>query len=85
MKFERGQVSIFGGFNRLSGSYALIDNGSVALGELVSTRMVGPPEFMELERDFSKAMTSVNGFHVQGNELQLLRSGDVVAEFRTGE
>jgi len=85
MKFERGKISLFGGINRLSGSYALIDNGSVALGELAGTRMAGPPERMELERDFSRAMTTVNGFHVQGNELQLLCSGDVVAEFRTGE
>jgi predicted amidohydrolase YtcJ len=85
MIFERGTVAIFGGVNRLSGSYALIDNGSLTLGELVSTKRAGPAELMELERDFSNTMTSVNGFHVQGNALQLLRGGDVVAEFRAGE
>jgi heat shock protein HslJ len=83
MKFERGKLSIFGGINRLSGSYALIDNGSVVLGQLVSTRMAGPPELMELERSFSKTMASVNGFHVEGNQLQLLSGGSVVAEFRS--
>ncbi len=37
MKFERGRLSLFGGVNRLSGSYALIDNGSIVLGDLMST------------------------------------------------
>jgi predicted amidohydrolase YtcJ/heat shock protein HslJ len=82
MKFERGKLSIFGGVNRMSGSYALIDNESVTLGQLVSTRMAGPPELMELERDFSKTMASVNGFHVEGNQLQLLSGDSVVAQFR---
>jgi heat shock protein HslJ len=85
MKFQRGKVAIFGGVNRLSGSYALIDNGSVTLGQLVSTKMAGPPDLMELERNFSKTMASVNGFHVNGNKLQLLSGGSVVAEFRTAE
>jgi predicted amidohydrolase YtcJ len=85
MKFERGKLSIFGGVNRMSGSYALIDNGSVTLGQLVSTKMAGPPELMELENNFSRTMASVNGFHVDGNELQLLSGDSVVAEFRFKE
>ena len=83
IKFERGKLSIFGGVNRLSGSYALIDNGSVVLGQLVSTKMAGPPEAMALEHNFSKTMASVNSFHVRGNQLQLLSGGSVVAEFRS--
>ena len=82
MKFERGKLAIFGGVNRMSGSYALIDNGSVTLGQLVSTKMAGPSVLMELERNFSEIMVSVNGFHVRGNKLQLLSDGRVVAEFR---
>jgi predicted amidohydrolase YtcJ/heat shock protein HslJ len=85
MKFERGKLAMFGGVNRMSGSYALIDNGSVTLGQLVSTKMAGPPDLMELERNFAETMASVNGFHVSGNKLQLLSDGRVVAEFRTGE
>jgi heat shock protein HslJ len=69
----------------MSGSYALIDNGSVILGQLVSTKMAGPPERMELESNFSKIMASVDGFHINGNQLQLLSGGRVVAEFRTGK
>ncbi len=42
MKFEHGKVSVFGGVNRMSGSYALVGD-SVTLGELVSTKMAGHP------------------------------------------
>ncbi|MCU0707556.1 MAG: amidohydrolase family protein [Pirellula sp.] len=82
MKFERGRVSIFGGVNRLSGSYALAGE-SVTLGELISTRMAGPPDAMELESQFAKIMSSVDGFHVRGDDLELLTAGQVVAKFRT--
>jgi predicted amidohydrolase YtcJ/heat shock protein HslJ len=85
MKFERGKLAIFGGVNRMSGSYALIDNGSITLGQLVSTKMAGPSDLMELERNFSEIMVSVNGFHVRGNKLQLLSDGRVVAEFLARE
>lgn len=82
MKFERGRVSIFGGVNRLSGAYALIGE-SVTLGELISTRMAGPPDAMELESQFAKVMSTVDGFHVRGDNLELLSAGQVVAKFRT--
>jgi heat shock protein HslJ len=84
MKFSQGKVSIFGGVNRLSGSYALVGE-SVTLGELMSTRMAGPPVLMELESSLSKALASVDGFHVAGQKLQLLSQGKKVAEFSTGE
>ncbi len=85
MKFERGKLSLFGGVNRLSGSYALIDNGSIVLGDLMSTRMAGPPERMELERELSTTLATINAFHVQGNQLQLLRNDEIVAEFQVQE
>jgi len=85
MKFEGGKLSIFGGVNRLSGSYALIDNQSVTLGQLVSTRMAGPPELMELEQKFSQTMARVDAFHVAGNQLDLLSGGEVVASFKAKE
>jgi heat shock protein HslJ len=84
MKFANGKVSIFGGVNRLSGSYALVGE-SVTLGELMSTRMSGPPSLMELETSFSKTMSAVDGFHVSGKDLELLSMGSVVAKFRAAE
>ncbi|MGB6223706.1 amidohydrolase family protein [Haloferula sp.] len=82
MNFSGGKLSIFGGINRLSASYALVGK-SVTMGEIVSTRMAGPPELMELESKFAKALASVNNFHVHGNELELFADGDIVATLRS--
>ncbi len=84
MKFERGRVSIFGGVNRMGGLYALVGE-SVTLGDLMSTRMAGPPDLMELESSFAKVMATVDGFHVSGNRLELLSAGTVVAVFKTSQ
>ncbi len=84
MKFAKGRLAIFGGINQLSGSYALVHD-KVTMGEIMSTRMAGPPELMELESNFAKALRSVNGFHVHGNELELLSDGSVVATFGSAE
>ncbi len=84
VKFEQGKLTIFGGVNRLSGSYVL-SGESVLMGDLVSTQMGGPPELMELEANFSKAMASVDGFHVNGRDLELLSAGTVIAKFKTRE
>jgi predicted amidohydrolase YtcJ/heat shock protein HslJ len=84
MKFARGRLSIFGGINRLSGSYALVGD-SVTMGEISSSRMSGPPELMELENAFARVLRSVDGFHVHGTRLELLRKGTVLATFRLQE
>ena len=84
MKFSGGKVSIFGGVNRLSGSYALVGE-SVTMGEIVSTKMAGPPELMALENKLAAALKQVNGFHVHRNSLELLSNGDTVATFQTDE
>jgi predicted amidohydrolase YtcJ/heat shock protein HslJ len=84
IKFEKGRVAVFGGVNRVSGSYALVEE-SVTLGELVSTKIAGPAEAMELETSFIKALSSADSFHVHGNALELLSGGKVVAEFHLKE
>jgi hypothetical protein len=84
MKFAHGKLTIFGGINRLSGSYALV-GGSVTMGKLVSTKMAGPPALMELERHFAKTLATVDGFDVIGNELTLSTEGAVAATFRSVE
>ena len=80
MKFSHGQLSVFGGINRLSGSYALVGD-AVTIGQLVRTKMAGPPALMELEDTFAGALATVDGFHVHGNELELSRKGSIVATF----
>jgi heat shock protein HslJ len=82
IKFEGGKVSVFGGVNRISGSYALLGTQGVLLGQLSSTKMAGPPELVMLEREFSAGLASVDAFHVEGNRLDLLRGDEVIATFR---
>ena len=83
MKFEHGRVSVFGGINRLTGSYALVGN-VVVKGALLSTKMAGDPALMERESDLGNALASVGAFQVSGDELILSSQGTVVAKFRSG-
>ena len=80
MKFSHGKLAVFGGINRLSGSYALVGD-TVTMGQLISTKMAGPPALMELESTFAKVLASVDGFSVKGNELSLSSNGSVVSTF----
>ena len=84
MKFEHGKLAIFGGINRLTGSYALVDD-SVTLGSLVSTKMAGDSKVMELESNLAKTLAAVDAFRVNGNELTLSSKGSIVATFRSGQ
>ncbi|MBB1089652.1 amidohydrolase family protein [Lysobacter sp. SG-8] len=84
MLFESGRLAIFGGVNRLTGSYALVRD-SVTMGDLASTRMAGPPDLMELEGSFARTLKAVDAFHVHGDELTLLSDGKVVAVFQAAE
>jgi len=81
IKFSGGKLAMFGGINRLNASYALVHD-TVTMGDIISTKMAGPPELMELENEFAKTMASVNNFHVHGDELELLKDTDIVATFR---
>ena len=82
IKFSHGKLSVFGGINRLTGSYALVRN-TVTMGNLASTKMAGPPKLMELEDNFARALRAVDAFQVSGNKLTLSTDGKVVAVFRT--
>lgn len=84
MMFAKGRLNIFGGVNRLSGSYALIRD-TVTMGELVSTKKAGPPELEELERIFTMTLGDVDGFLVHANQLSLLSKGVVVVTFHATE
>ena len=85
IQFQGGKLSVFGGINRITGSYALLGNQSLVLGELASTRKAGSPELGEIESEFSSALASVDAFHVEGKRLDLLKGTEVVAVFRSDE
>jgi predicted amidohydrolase YtcJ/heat shock protein HslJ len=80
MQFSHGRLAVFGGVNRLTGSYALIED-RVVMGDLVSTKMAGDPALMELERKFAKTLASVDAFSVSGDALTLLSKGEATATF----
>ena len=84
MKFSGGRLAMFGGINRLNGSYALV-NDAVIMGQLISTRMAGSPELMKLENEFAKVMASVDKFHVHGTELELFSGPKVVATLHSND
>ena len=84
MMFSHGKLSVFGGINRLTGSYALVRN-TVTMSDLASTKMSGPADLMELEGNFAKMLRGVDSFKVSGNELMLLTEGNIVAVFHSSE
>ena len=60
----------------------MVDN-SVTLGSLVSTKMAGDPQAMELEKNLAKTLASVDAFQVNGDDLMLSSKETVVAKFRS--
>jgi len=85
IQFQGGKLSVFGGINRITGSYALLSNQSVVLGELAGTRIAGSPDLSKIETEFSSTLAAVDAFHVEGKRLDLLKGSQVVAVFGTDE
>jgi hypothetical protein len=83
MKFEHGNLEIFGGINRLTANYILIKQSkSVTISSVVSTKMAGDPRLMELEKNLANTLKSVDGFNVTEKDLELLSKEVVVAKFQ---
>lgn len=70
--FDQGRMSGRVGVNSFTGSFS-IDDQTVVIGPLASTRMAGPPEMMNLEARFN---SRVNGEHVVLLEDDQLILGD---------
>jgi heat shock protein HslJ len=73
-----GKVSGFASINRFSGSMQWDDQGKIQWSPLLSTRMAGPPESMNQEGTFLKALPrvrclSLDGIHLraQGEDKQV--------------
>ncbi len=76
------------GVNRYNGSYAITiySNGDVKsdnsqaglkIGDLISTKMAGPNEWMQLEDSYLNTLSKVDNYQVSAYEL-LLRQGEKV-------
>ncbi len=80
LRFTDDTITGNGGVNRLSGA-AKIENGRVAVGPLLSTRMAGPPALMAQEDAIIRALDAVRTWSIAGGDL-LLQDADGVARIR---
>lgn len=79
-----GRVSGFGGVNRLAGGLDLeaLTKGDFKLGQMISTKMAGPPESMQLEDRFTRLLGEVTGFKLgSGDSLSLTKGGASLLDF----
>jgi len=78
LDLEESRVAGSGGVNRLMGSFALSED-ELRFGQLATTRMAGPENAMQLERDFLAALERVTSYELAGRLLTLLADDDVAA------
>ena len=79
IQFEEGrQLRGHGGCNRFSGSYELED-GSLQVGPLRSTRMACPEPAMSFEISFMEALQTPSNASLVGNKLFLRTAQDVIS------
>ncbi len=84
---EAGKVNGFAGVNRYGGSLSAeaLAEGVFFLGPIVSTRMAGPREAMDLETRFLRTLEEASSFRVLDDELVLEAGGKSLLRFtRTG-
>jgi heat shock protein HslJ len=66
-------VSGFGGVNRISSALDVeaVPKGEFKLGPIISTKMAGPPEAMEVEGRFTRLLGEAASFELAGDTLTL--------------
>ena len=78
---EKKRVTGYSGVNSFLGGYSSGD-GALRFSPLASTRRAGPPELMELESVFLKALAETRSYRITRDRLELLDSGGrTVARF----
>jgi len=78
-----GRLSGFSGVNRFTGGLdvAALAEGRFVTGPLVSTRMAGPAEAMDLERRYLEALGRPSSVRIVRDALVLVEDGKVLARF----
>lgn len=81
----KGTVSGRSAVNGYSGAVAIEELGSGAfeLSPLASTMMAGPPERMELEARYFKALGNVKRWRIEAGALQLTDGVNTLARFKS--
>jgi len=74
LQAEPQRVAVFGGVNRLSGTYTM-EGAALTITALISTRMAGPAEAMGTEASFSRVLNGVRSWALVEGQLELTGSG----------
>lgn len=85
---EANTVSGFSGVNHFSAGYSIIlpvqdgkeqhELGTLSIGDIITTKVAGPDDYMTLERTFISLLAKVNAFHVTEYDLELLQDDKVI-------
>lgn len=70
---EKKRVTGYGGVNSFFGGYET-SGDELRMPRLASTRRAGPPELMQLEAAFFKALSATAFYRIGGDKLDLLDS-----------
>ncbi|CAB1057554.1 hypothetical protein D1BOALGB6SA_2307 [Olavius sp. associated proteobacterium Delta 1] len=69
---ENGRVSGKATLNRYSGNLKLQDDGEIIWSKaFIMTRMAGPPELMQQETDFTRALMQTSRMYLKDSQLVL--------------
>jgi len=82
--FDPGKKRVTGysGVNNFFGGYSKSDH-ELRMPRLAATRRAGPPELMDLESAFFKALAATRSYRIADDELELLDTdGRTIARFR---
>ena len=79
---KKKRVTGYGGVNNFFGTYD-VSGHELRMPRLASTRRAGPPELMNLESAFFKALSATAFYRISGDNLELLDSSESnLARFR---
>ena len=78
-----GRVNGFSGVNRFGGSVESAEAGELHFGQMMSTKMAGPPEQMTLESSFLSALTRADRYAVADGKLNLSAGATTVIQFKS--
>ena len=74
-EFKDGRVGGKSAVNQYGGPYTAGDDGSLSVGDLVSTMMAGPEPDMRAEGAYLKLLAQAKSYKVSGDTLTLVDAG----------
>ena len=79
LSLQTNKIHGSGGCNRFGGTYSL-DGDRLTFGDIAFTKIYCEG-VMEVENPYMRALTTVNGFRVNGDAMWLLRDGKQIMKF----